>query len=70
MKNWYTKLEVHGGTKYWKKLTRNIKVTFNFKNNDPLIDSSLEVIKNNIFASEDSIGSIPLYGVPRCFCDS
>jgi hypothetical protein len=41
-------------------LTRNFKVTFSFENNNPLIDSALQVIKNNIFAIEG-----PMYSTPR-----
>jgi hypothetical protein len=64
-KNWYIELEVHKETRDWEELTKNFKVTFSFENNNPLIDSALQVIKNNIFASEDLLGSIPLYSVPR-----
>jgi hypothetical protein len=46
-------------------LTKNFKVTFSFENNNPLIDSTLQVLKNNIFSSEDLLGSIPLYSAPR-----
>jgi hypothetical protein len=52
LKNWYIELEVHRGTRDWEELTRNFKVTFSFENNNLLIDSALQVIKNNIFAIE------------------
>jgi hypothetical protein len=44
-KNWYIELEVHRGTGDWEELTRNFKVTFSFENNNPLIDSTLQVLK-------------------------
>jgi hypothetical protein len=52
MKNWYVELEVHRGTGYWEELTKKLRVTLNFQNNDPLVDSTLYVIKNNIFESK------------------
>jgi hypothetical protein len=52
LKNWYIELEVCRGTRDWEELTRNFKVMFSFENNNPLIDSALQVIKNNIFATE------------------
>jgi hypothetical protein len=59
-KNWYIELEVCRGTTDWEELTQNFKVTFSFEDDAPLIDSTLQVIKNNIFASEDSMGSSTL----------
>jgi hypothetical protein len=47
------------------RLTRNFKVTFSFESNNPLIDSTLQVLRNNIFASKDLLGSMPLYSAPR-----
>jgi hypothetical protein len=41
------------------------KVTFIFEYDDPLIDSTLHVMKNKIFSLEDLIGSIPLDSVPK-----
>jgi hypothetical protein len=58
-------LEVRRGTTNWDELTKKFKVTFRFENNNPLIKLTLQVIKNKIFASEDLLGSIPLYSVPR-----
>jgi hypothetical protein len=54
-KNWYLELEVHRETADWEELTQNFKVTFSFEDDAPLIDSTLQVIKNNIFSAEDSI---------------
>jgi len=58
-KNWYIELEVHRGMKNLEELTRNFKVTFGFENNNYLIDSYLQVIKNNIFTTEVSMYSGP-----------
>jgi len=54
-KNWYLELEVRGGTRDLEEFTRNFKVTFSVENNNLLIDSALQVIKNNIFAIEGSM---------------
>jgi hypothetical protein len=53
LKNWYLELEVHRETADWEELTHNFKVTFSFEDDAPLIDSTLQVIKNNIFSAED-----------------
>jgi hypothetical protein len=58
-KNWYIELEVCRGTGDWKELTEKFKVTFSFENNNSLIDSALQVIKNNILVTEGSIYSTP-----------
>jgi hypothetical protein len=50
-KNWYIELDVCRRIRDWEESTRNFKVRFSFENNNPLIDSILQVIKNNIFAS-------------------
>jgi hypothetical protein len=52
-KNWYIKLLVHTGTRDWEELTRNFMVMFSFEISNHLIDLSLEVLRNNIFTSED-----------------
>jgi hypothetical protein len=41
-------------------LTGNFKVTFCFENNNPLIDSALQVIKNKFFVIKGS-----MYNTPR-----
>jgi hypothetical protein len=51
LKNWYIELEVYRGTRDWEELTKNFKVTLKFENYDPLIDSSFQVIKDNIFST-------------------
>jgi hypothetical protein len=51
----------------WEELTMNFKVTFNFENDDHLIDSAFQVMKNNIFTLEDSIGFVPVYSMPIFF---
>jgi hypothetical protein len=63
--SWYIKLKVHRGKGDWEDMAKNLMVTFNFENNNPLIESTLWVLKNNIFASEDLLGSIPLYSMLR-----
>lgn len=50
-KNWYIELEVHRETTDWEDLTHNFKVTFNFEDDAPLIDTALQIIKNKIFTS-------------------
>jgi len=60
LKNWYIELEVHIGIGDWEELKRNFKVTFSFENNNLLIDSTLQVIKNNIFQTK-----VLMYNTPR-----
>jgi hypothetical protein len=67
LKNWYIELEVCRGKTDWEDLTCNFKVTFNFEDDAPLIDTTLQIIKNKIFTSEDSIGLVPLCSLPRYF---
>jgi hypothetical protein len=64
-KNWYLELEVRRETTDWEELTQNFKVTFSFEDDAPLIDSTLQVIKNNIFSSEDSIELVPVCSMHR-----
>jgi hypothetical protein len=45
-------LEVQKETADWEELTQNFKVIFSFEN-DALIGSVLQVIKNKIFSVED-----------------
>jgi hypothetical protein len=40
-KIWYLELEVRRGIGDWEELTKNFKVTFNFENNNLLIDLAL-----------------------------
>ena len=56
---------MHRGIGDWEELKRNFNITFSFENNNPLIDSALQVIKNNIFSSKDLLGSMPLHSAPR-----
>jgi hypothetical protein len=65
LKNWYLELEVRRETTDWEELTRNFKVTFSFEDDAPLIDSTLQVIKNNIFSAEDSIELVPVCSAHR-----
>jgi hypothetical protein len=51
-KKWYLELDMHKETIYWEDLTRNFKVTFNFEDEAPSIDTTLQSIKDNIFTSE------------------
>jgi hypothetical protein len=64
-KSWYIELEANRGTRDWEDLTRNFKVTFNFESNNPLAESTLKVLRNNIFSSKDMLGSLPLHSVAR-----
>ena len=64
-KNQYLELEVCRENVDMKELTHNFKVTFSFKDDAPLIDSSLQAIKNNKFSSEDSIELVPVCSVHR-----
>jgi hypothetical protein len=68
-KNWYIELEVHRGTTDWEYLTHNFKVTFNFEDDAPSVDTTLQIIKNKIFTSEDSMIPVPLCSAPQIFCD-
>jgi hypothetical protein len=47
------------GTTDWEDLTHNFKVTFNFEDDAPSVDTTLQIIKNNIFTSEDSMDQYP-----------
>jgi hypothetical protein len=60
LKNWYLEMEVHRETTYWEELTHNFKVTFSFEDDAPSVDTALQVIKDNIFASEDLIEIVPV----------
>jgi hypothetical protein len=64
-KNWYLELEVHRETTDWEELTHNFKVTFSFEDDAPSVDTTLQVIKDNIFASEDSIELVPICSTHR-----
>jgi hypothetical protein len=44
-KNYYIELEVCKGTKKWEYLTRNFKVNFNFKDDSPSVDRTLQIKK-------------------------
>jgi hypothetical protein len=55
---------VHRGIKNWEELTKNFKVTFSFKNNNSLIKSTLQGIKNNIFMTEGSMYDTPIVTEP------
>jgi hypothetical protein len=59
-KNWYMELEVRRETTNWEEFTHNFKVTFSFEDDAPLIDSTLQVIKNNIFSEKDLIELVPI----------
>jgi hypothetical protein len=65
-KNWYLEMEVRRVIIDWEYLTHNFKVNFNFEDDSPLEDTSLQIIKNKIFISEDStiptlLCSVPIY---------
>jgi hypothetical protein len=64
-KNWYLELEVHRETTDWEELTHNFKVTFSFEDEAPSVDTTLQVIKDKIFASEDSIELVPVCSAHR-----
>jgi hypothetical protein len=64
-KNWYLELEVCKETTDWEELMHNFKVTFSFENDAPLVDSALQVIKNNFFLVEDSIELVPVCSAHR-----
>jgi hypothetical protein len=46
-------------------LIHNFKVTFSFEDEAPSVDTTLQVIKENIFTSEDSIELVPVCSVHR-----
>jgi hypothetical protein len=48
-----------------KRSVKTGHVMFSLKNNDALVDSALQVIKNKIFASKELMRSIPWYSAPR-----
>jgi hypothetical protein len=45
----------------------NFKVTFNFEYDAPLVDTTLQIIKFNIFTSKELIELVPLCSVHRYF---
>jgi hypothetical protein len=63
--NEYLELEVRRETTDREELTHNLKVTFNFEDEAPSVDTTLQVIKNKIFASEDSIELVLLCSAHR-----
>jgi len=66
-KNWYIELEVCRGITKWEDLTCNFKVAFNFEDYAPLIDTTMQIIKNKIFTLEDLMELVPLCSVPIYF---
>jgi hypothetical protein len=66
-KNWYLELEVHGETTDWEEITHNFKVTFSFEYEAPLVDTTLQDIKDTIFALEDSIELVHVCSAHRYF---
>jgi hypothetical protein len=48
-------------------LTHNFKVTFNFEDDDPLVNLALHIINKKIFTSEYLTGPVPLCSAPRSY---
>ena len=48
-RNWYTLLELRHGTAVWDELANSFKNTFIYVDESPLIDATLQVIKEEIF---------------------
>jgi hypothetical protein len=65
LKNWYLELEVCRGTTAWEDLNRNFKETFKFEYDTHSVDTTLQIIKTNIFTPKDSKITTPLCSVPK-----
>ena len=64
LEKWYLELEVHIGTTDFEYLIRNFKVTFKFEDDAPLVDTTLQIMKNKIFKSKESRIPVPLCSTP------
>jgi hypothetical protein len=48
-RNWHTKLQLRRGTENWKYLQQKFVIAFAFEHENPMIDATLKLIKENIF---------------------
>jgi len=48
-KNWYTQLEMHRETVDWECLTKRFITTFSFQDEDVMIETTLQMIKEKVF---------------------
>lgn len=51
-RNWYIELELRGGTRTWGEMLKDFIGTFIFEDNNPTIDSALQVVKERNWDEE------------------
>jgi hypothetical protein len=56
---------MHRETMNWDELTQIFKITFTFENESPLVDATLQAIKNKIFLVEWSMDVLFVCSVHR-----
>jgi hypothetical protein len=54
-------------TTNWDELTQRFKITFTFENESPLVNATLQAIRNNIFLVEGLMDVVPVCSVYRVF---
>jgi hypothetical protein len=64
-KNCHFELEVCRETPNWEDFIHKFKVSFYFDDEVPSIDTTLQVIKDNIFTLEELIELVPICSVHR-----
>jgi len=64
-KNLYLELEMHRETKNWDEITQRFKITFTFENESPLVDATLQAIRNKMFLVEKSVDVVPVCSMHR-----
>jgi hypothetical protein len=66
-KNWYLELEMCRKTVDWDEVTQRFKVKFTFEEEYPLIDETLQAIRNNILLEEGPMDVVPVCSVHRTY---
>ena len=49
-RTWYESMELRQGTQDWEGIAKKFAHTFEFTNEHPIVDASLQTIKENIFS--------------------
>jgi hypothetical protein len=49
LRNWYTKMELRRGTANWEEIQHNFFITFQFEHENPMVDTTLKVVRDRIF---------------------
>jgi len=54
-RNWYIELELRQGTRTWGEMVKDFIGTFSFEDDNPTIDSALQVVKERIWDEEEIV---------------